>query len=298
MNIRELEYFSRLCDKMKISTAADSLFITQQGLSKAIKKLESELQVPLFRRTPFGVKLTEFGELIIGHVNAILLDYNCMLNKINDARNRQDKRTIITLELGIMAIIGISPFRKFQELYPNIELILQEHTEATCTRAIMEEESDLGFAISPINNEMFDYIPFFQVNGVILVNKNHPLAQKSEIALEDLRNQNLVFSGSASWYAYVRACRRAGFEPKIVLSSIEQHSSDAYTLVQDNLGICPNFHGFTNIEHYRNILELPLQESLQWEICIVYKKNKSLSRASKVFVDHFMEFVSQHSIGG
>jgi DNA-binding transcriptional LysR family regulator len=50
MEHRQLRNFLTICEEKSISKAAERLFISQQGLSKSIKQLEQELQVPLFFR--------------------------------------------------------------------------------------------------------------------------------------------------------------------------------------------------------------------------------------------------------
>lgn len=51
MNQRQLSYFLEVYKQRSISTAAQSLFISPQGLSKTILALENELGVKLFTRS-------------------------------------------------------------------------------------------------------------------------------------------------------------------------------------------------------------------------------------------------------
>ena len=61
MNFRNLEYFLAAAEEKNITRAAKKLYISQQSLSEHIAKLEDELGVPLFERTP-NLKLTYAGE--------------------------------------------------------------------------------------------------------------------------------------------------------------------------------------------------------------------------------------------
>ncbi|NCC69383.1 MAG: LysR family transcriptional regulator [Clostridia bacterium] len=56
MDSRQLLYFKAVCDEGGFTKAAEKLFISPQGISKAIHKLEDELGVPLFETTPLGVR--------------------------------------------------------------------------------------------------------------------------------------------------------------------------------------------------------------------------------------------------
>ncbi len=60
--------FYTVANTENISRAARQLFISQPSLSKALKKLESDLGVTLFIRSSRGVRLTEEGKLLYDYV--------------------------------------------------------------------------------------------------------------------------------------------------------------------------------------------------------------------------------------
>jgi DNA-binding transcriptional LysR family regulator len=70
MDHRQLLNFLSVCEEKSFSKAAKRCFITHQGLSKSIKLLENEFNVPLFVRTGSGIETTEFGKAL---QDAILL---------------------------------------------------------------------------------------------------------------------------------------------------------------------------------------------------------------------------------
>ena len=82
MDLTKLKYFLRICEENNISKAAQGLFLTQQGLSKAIISLEKELTVPLFYRTSEGMVLTKYGEAIKEEAQRILSSENKMRESI------------------------------------------------------------------------------------------------------------------------------------------------------------------------------------------------------------------------
>ena len=51
----------KICETHSFSAAARELYVTPQGISKSIDKLEKELGVPLFARTRTGIELTAMG---------------------------------------------------------------------------------------------------------------------------------------------------------------------------------------------------------------------------------------------
>ena len=74
MELRHLEYFCEAAKHQHISKAADALFISQPALSRAIKNLEEELQVPLFVPQGRGVRLSVYGVYFYSVVSRILTD--------------------------------------------------------------------------------------------------------------------------------------------------------------------------------------------------------------------------------
>ena len=62
MNIRQLEYFVKVYESGSFFKAADSLFISQQALSRALATLEQELNAQLFYRNHKGVIPTPLGQ--------------------------------------------------------------------------------------------------------------------------------------------------------------------------------------------------------------------------------------------
>ena len=55
-----------------ISTAAKELYISQPAISRAIKKLESNLDTTLFKRSSRGVTLTPDGQILYEKVKGII----------------------------------------------------------------------------------------------------------------------------------------------------------------------------------------------------------------------------------
>lgn len=62
MDTKDILCFRQVCEDGSLAKAASKIYLSPQALSKIIKKIEDELGVELFSRTPFGMKLTMRGE--------------------------------------------------------------------------------------------------------------------------------------------------------------------------------------------------------------------------------------------
>ncbi len=110
-----------------ISKAANSLYISQPAITKSIQKLEQELGITLFNRSPKGVCLTENGKVFFEFIK----------NGVESFFNGEHKLTALNnLETGILRIGASStitryfllPYiEKFHILYPKIEISITNH---------------------------------------------------------------------------------------------------------------------------------------------------------------------------
>ena len=70
MNLQHLEYFKVIAETKNFTTASNILSVTQPALSKAISKLEEELEVSLFEREGRNIKITKFGEVFLKYADS------------------------------------------------------------------------------------------------------------------------------------------------------------------------------------------------------------------------------------
>jgi DNA-binding transcriptional LysR family regulator len=72
LDIRTLRYFVTVADELSFTRAAEKLFVAQQGISRDIRKLESQLGTTLFDRTTRRVSLTSDGERLLAEARELL----------------------------------------------------------------------------------------------------------------------------------------------------------------------------------------------------------------------------------
>lgn len=73
MDTKDIRSFRLVYEERSVNQAAKQLFITPQGLSRIIHKLEEELQIVLFERTKGGMVPTECGGLFLRTESGIII---------------------------------------------------------------------------------------------------------------------------------------------------------------------------------------------------------------------------------
>lgn len=82
MTIEQLQYICMVAKMHSITNAAEELFVTQQTISKAMNKLEKELDVKLLNRSHKGVTLTPEGALFVDEAKEIVEKIDALYDMI------------------------------------------------------------------------------------------------------------------------------------------------------------------------------------------------------------------------
>lgn len=101
MNFLSLEYFLKILSEGNFSKAARNLNVSQQSLSEHVRKLETDLGVPLLRRSS-DLTLTVEGECFADGARKILLIKENMIKDILDVTNKRRKKIAIGIAPGAL----------------------------------------------------------------------------------------------------------------------------------------------------------------------------------------------------
>lgn len=237
MTVKDLEYFKITCQEQSITKAAKLLYITPQGLSKTIKNLEYELHTQLFYRNTSGITLTPTGSYLYQHLDDFLIPYYNTYNQIQ--KMEQQKNHVIDLlsAYGILRLVTPQCIADFRRKYPHITLQYREYPDKQVERMFTAMEGNVAFTIGPSDFPNFhaSLLESFEIK--LLVNKKHPLSQKSSVTIHDLKDEPL-FLESSEFYIHrliYKKCQEADFTPNIVFET--SGFSLCHKMVKKNQGI-------------------------------------------------------------
>lgn len=94
MTLTQLRYAITVANSDSMNEAARNLFISQPSLSAAIKELEEEVGIEVFRRTNRGISVTPEGEEFIGYARQVVEQYNLIENKYIDKKESKKKFSV------------------------------------------------------------------------------------------------------------------------------------------------------------------------------------------------------------
>lgn len=82
MDMTQLSCFIAVADTLNFAKAAKSLHLSQAAVSKRIKSLEQELNIPLFERSTRSVSLTNAGRIFYPHAKNLLVHEKNIINSL------------------------------------------------------------------------------------------------------------------------------------------------------------------------------------------------------------------------
>ncbi|BDB19747.1 LysR family transcriptional regulator [Pseudomonas sp. CYM-20-01] len=247
MTLTQLEIFSLVAELQGFTHAANRLGISQSAVSHAIKGLEQELGVELFRRHQAHVALTDIGEQLLLRARAMLGLANTLEQEAADARGLK-RGTLRIGSFGPTSSNRLLPqiLQPFRQAYPDIEVHVDEGPDRQVIQWLDERRIDVGFVV--LEQERFDTFALFTDQMVALLPANHPLAEHPALRLEDLCETTFILTEAGSSELVSRLFASARLTPKVryrcaqLLSTLEAVSrGDGLSVVaQGSLPVTPD----------------------------------------------------------
>lgn len=223
------------------SAAAEALSFTQSAVSQQIAALEREAGTKLVQRNARGIRMTEAGEALVRHTDAILArlgEAEAELAAIAGVRGGRLRLAAFESASASLMPLAIAAFRN---AHPGVELsmIITEPEEAAPLLKSGELDIALGYD-SRVRPEA-DGIARHQLLSdpmFVAMPADHALVRKRTLRLADLADDPWIGSvGDCECNRLVnRACAVAGFEPRIAFQT------DDYTAMQGfvaaGVGVC------------------------------------------------------------
>lgn len=192
MELRQLKYFVKSAEYLNFSVAAKHLYITQSTLSQQIKQLEFELGFELFLRNSRHILLTEAGEEFLPFARKTIQDAEDGVQRLYDLQNVKTGtlRVGVTYSLSTVLTEGVMSFMKE---FPGIRLEIFYKTVDELLLLLREHKVDFILSYKPLFNAPdVESMPLFENTLALVVAKEHKLATRNKIALQELAGIPLV----------------------------------------------------------------------------------------------------------
>lgn len=222
LDVRRLRLLREVARRGSIAAAAEALSFSPSAVSQQLSKLERETGVQLLDRGPRSVRLTSAGLLLVHHADAVIEQL-----ELAEAELRRLARTAArTFALGSFATAGASlvptAVASFARAHPDVEIVVSGLDPLVSLEELAGGRLDLALLYE------YDYVPLPEPPGLerrllleepfhLVLPRRHPAAGRVAVPLQELAGETWVkASARSSCHEFTaRACRAAGFEPRI-----------------------------------------------------------------------------------
>lgn len=191
--LKQLRAFCHAARTGSVSAAADKIFLSQPTVSLQIQALEREFDTVLFERRGPKIRLTPEGQLLFQMAEPLVEG----MDKLHDAFSVQCGRVdqgVLNIAAGESTILYIlpGPVRSFVESYPGIELKVHNVTGRDGLAMLRADEADLAVGSMMEVPDDIVYRPFVTYSPTLITPKEHPLASRQSVTLEDIAPFGLI----------------------------------------------------------------------------------------------------------
>lgn len=298
MTLQQIRYAITIANTHSMNEAAKQLFISQPSLSSAIKDLEEEVHIRIFKRNRKGVVVTSEGEEFLSYARQILGQVELLEEKYFNL-NIKKKFGVSTQHYSFAVKAFVEMIKGFD--MNEYEFAIRETRTFDILNDVQLGKSEIGILyMNDFNEKILSKLlkdrnlvfqELFRCEAYVYLWKGHPLAEKGKITLEDLQeypclsfeqgdNNSFYFAEEIlSTYEYkktIKACDRATLLNLMI-------GLNGYTLCSGI--ICEELNG----SDYKAV---PLLTEEEMRIGYITQKDAVLSHIGEKYLEELQKYIT------
>lgn len=198
MTLQQIKYILGVADSGSLNKASEKLFVSQPSLSSSIHACEHELGFTLFTRTARGVTATERGEEFINDARKFYAIYNELIKKYSNSNKKTFSVSTLYYSFARKAFIEIvrdfsSKGYDFSFCEKKASLVISDITLGKSALGILYlSDSNREEILKSLNANGLDFHHLTECNAFVYMHRNHPLAKKESLSLDELAKYRFV----------------------------------------------------------------------------------------------------------
>lgn len=237
MDLRQLEIIRAIAETGSFTAAGQKLNVSQSAISRQVLLLEEELNEAVFLRVGRRIRITPAGEALLQLSHRVFLDMRDTVARITDAQASLIGPVRLAGGMTVSLYVFPTLLRDFRRHHPDADLKIIAGSTDKCLASLRSGLADVALLTLPINDPDLVTVPALQEELLLVTAPGHPLASKSRITPDDLRNQAFVLfeSGSNTRRVVNEFFVRHQIEPQVVTET--ENVEIIKALVRTGLGI-------------------------------------------------------------
>ncbi|MGH2985280.1 MAG: LysR substrate-binding domain-containing protein [Solirubrobacterales bacterium] len=228
--MKRLRILREVAQRGSFSAAADELYLSQSAVSQQIATLEREVRMKLLDRTREGPKLTEAGRVLVSHADAAIARLDEAERELAAIAGLEGGELRLASFPSASATLLTEAVSIFHERHPKVRLSIADAEPEESLPRLRGGELDLAlsfdYATVPSTEDRdLERTLVLTESMYVALPERHPLAERPIVPLAELADERWLCGSRPSSCGEVvfRACRDAGFEPKVGFESDDYH---------------------------------------------------------------------------
>ncbi|MCW8964852.1 MAG: LysR substrate-binding domain-containing protein [Gammaproteobacteria bacterium] len=285
ISLRQLQVFESVARQLSFTRAAQELFLSQPTVSMQIKKLESDIGLPLTEQIGKKISLTYTGQALHEATRDILSTISRLEMLIDDQKGLHSGQlriaVVSTANYFAPRLIG-----NFIQRYPGINVSLEVTNRKHILERMSNNQDDLYLIGHPPDSSELEFQPYLANPMVVIAPADHPLAKRKAIPLSVIAKEPFIIreSGSGTRIAMENRFNDAGQQLNVRMELGNNESIKQGVLGGLGLSVL-SMHTLTSGDLH-DLTTLDVQGfPISWQWYIGHPRGKQLSVLTKTFID-------------
>ena len=298
MTLQQLRYVIEVAKTGSMNVAAKQLFVSQPSLSMAIRELENDVHISIFERTTKGVVITAEGEEFLGYARQIINQVELLEDKYIEAGQIKKKFGVSAQHYSFAVKAFVEMVKGFD--MDKYEFAIREARTHDVIHDVVTGKSEIGILYTNYFNEkvlnkifkdnQLEFVHLFTCEGYAYLWKNHPLAGKKVIALEELQDYPcLSFEQGDNNSFYFAEEILSTYDFKKTIKSNDRATNlnlmvglNAFTLCSGI--ICEELNG-------SDYIAVKLAEEVTMDIGYIKRAHMNMSEIGELYIEEIKKYV-------
>ena len=289
MELLQLTYFCHAAETENFAKTARHFGIPAAGVSQSVKRLENELGVSLFDRSPNGIRLNARGE-------SFYLSTKSALSMLEDAKKKaRDEEVSGECRLLVMTcreVVG-EAIRRFREKHKGVSFFLSYDIAEDVDKYDLIVTDNVPF------RQSYKTYPLLSDPILLAVSRAHPFAARPAVDITELRDERFIATSKESGLFTLtrRLCVKGGFAPTVAVETDDPRY--VVGCIDANMGI-----GFVPALSWRSILpegialiDVTGTKDAQKDrpTMVLQNAKKYASKATRLFLEELTETAKKYT---
>jgi DNA-binding transcriptional LysR family regulator len=285
LDLRSVDIFRAVAQTGSATHAATALGTTQPTVTRAVAEFEALCGLKLFDRGRFGMRLTAEGQLLLETVQRSYAGLKYIGDAVDNIRAGAHGSlrfvTIPVLGEGLLSdLLG-----EFLGGHPNVRLVIDMGSPAQMQAAVVQDRADFAVIAGPMTDDTdCESMIVAQAALELIVGVQDSLAGRNAVDFADLDGRDMALLAAPH---VIRALTDAtmfnlGVKPRLAHEMITQRTVAAMVASGHCIGFVDS-HIAATLDA-RKIAVVPLKQRLVWQINLVWRRNRTPTRAMTAFL--------------